>query len=218
MGSRLSSSGGAATSLGSQVPNAPTRAGSAGSSASASRQDHAHVPAPGALWLPADYGVLGWTYDPYLASNTTTLVAGQAIALQIQVPSALSVTNIVLFLNNAGVTLTNAYAGLYSSAGVQLGVSADQSTAWSSSGQKTIALVGGPYSVSAGSCFVGLLIGTAGTMPSMPTVAATNSTLINLGLTVARCAAIAGGLSALPASFTPSSLSVTNKPIWAALS
>lgn len=62
------------------------------------------------------------------------------------------VTGIVLACMTAGAGLTagSCKAALYSPTGALVGVSADQSTQWTSLGEKFIPLVGGPYQLAPG--------------------------------------------------------------------
>jgi hypothetical protein len=147
------SSGGTVT-LSSAVPKgASTTAATAGISTSVSRDDHAH---PRYDFQPNDHGYIGWSFDPIMAVNSTTLTtAGTLHVVKLHVPVAQNVTNIACYVSTAGAGLTSGqcFASLYQ-AGTLLGTTADQSTTWTSTGLKAMALSGGPFAVAAGDVYV----------------------------------------------------------------
>lgn len=124
-------------------------------------------PVTGELYYPAavapsqfqasDHNLLTWTYDPSVGmSGLIVPAAGTLHVVKMKLDSAALVTNIVMALTNAGVTLTSGqnFAVLYSSAGALIGQTATQHTAWQSAGLKTMALVT-PVVVPAGYCYAG---------------------------------------------------------------
>ena len=183
------------------------------------------APAPQGLFLPSDAAFLAWNYDPADINATAYAPASGTIqVIRIPVRQALSVTNVCLYQQVAGSGLTAAQnlAGLYTSAGAQIGVTADQSGVWNSGTDvlKTMALASGPFAVSPPFAF--LLVLAVGTTP--PTwgrkqsnwASASNA---NLSAAQSRWAAGAAGQTALPASFTPSTyLTAAAAQVWAALS
>jgi hypothetical protein len=175
-------------------------------------------------WLPTpdQQGWLAWNYDPVYCSNASNLTTQTVAVARIVLPTAITVTNIAIYAVNAGATLTSgqSFIGLYDATGTRQAVSADQSAAWVSSGLKTVAMTT-PYSAAAGTYFVALLCN--GTTPMGP--ARTNSSgaiIANAGLTAAtfRFGIAASGQTALPASFTPSSMTSGTGAIgyWCAIS
>lgn len=138
----------------------------------------------GAFQLPADRGYSAWTQPiTVMGGSTVVPTAGLLNLRRIRRVPAGPVTNIVTYVSGAGVTLTSGqcFAALYTSAGVPVGQTADQSVAWVSTGLKTMALVGGPYSLVAGDYYVGFWFnGTTG--PSLPRSGTINQILTNAGL------------------------------------
>jgi hypothetical protein len=102
---------------------------------------------------PSDHNLLGWTYDPIClaGSNVALATAGKLYLFKIKIVEAMSITNIIADCVAAGTSLTSGqcFVALYQD-GSLIGQSADQSTAWASTGIKTMALAGGPFAVSAG--------------------------------------------------------------------
>lgn len=87
-------------------------------------------------------------YDPLLCTTQTALGAnGTVYVAKLWVPVG-TITNIVLVVGTAGATLTanQCYAALYDDAKAFVDKTANQATAWTSTGLKTMALAGGAYS------------------------------------------------------------------------
>lgn len=107
--------------------------------------------------LPADHGLIAWTQPLSTMSSATALTtAGTVYLRRLRRVPACSVTSIIISVATAGVTLTSGqcFTALYTSAGVLVGVSADQAAAWGTAGVKTAALVGGPFTLTAGDYYV----------------------------------------------------------------
>ena len=115
--------------------------------------------------VPADYGYLGWSYDPAFGSGNYAAVSGTVAGVRLWLP-ACTVTNITLHVTTAGSTLTagESFAALYSGANpaVLLSATADQSASWNSVGIKTMALTT-PQAVSTG--FYNICLFSVGTTP-----------------------------------------------------
>jgi hypothetical protein len=173
-------------------------------------------------WEASDSGFLAWNFDPAICNSTAIPSAGYVWLARINLRVAVSITNVILFQNNAGATLTlnECYAGLFSSAGTLLGATADQSSNWATGNGvlKTMALTGGPYSAGPGFVWVGFVWnGTTG--PTMSRWAETSGQQ-NIGMTAATCRAAANGSGSATslASFTPSSNALNASMYFAAVS
>lgn len=102
---------------------------------------------PGGIWLPQDHGLLAWSYDPVIAAASSIMsTAGRVECVRLKMASAAPITNIHLQCATAGATLTSGqcFAAVFQS-GALLGVTADQATNWQSTGEKKMALAGGPF-------------------------------------------------------------------------
>jgi hypothetical protein len=120
-------------------------------------------------FVPSDLSYQAWTFDPLLGANGADLLtSGTVYVNRVQVPVGITATNLVVFVNVAGVTLTSGQSiiGLYNSAGTQIGISADQSGVWTSTGTKSAALVGGPFILTPGFYWIAFLNVNTGTSPS----------------------------------------------------
>lgn len=169
---------------------------------------------------PDDHGFLSWSTDPATNVNQVTITAGVLYGTRLEIRRRISVTNVVLFCSTGGSTLTSSqnFAGLYDSDGAQIGVSADQTSAWGSSGVKTAALASGPFTVDPG--FVWVVLVSNGSTPPRFAVGSTFSVGVNAGLAAAetRFASQGSSQTSLPATVTPGSwLADANAP-WAAIS
>lgn len=104
-------------------------------------------------WSAPDRGLLAQNM-PVESALTGIIMptAGQVRVIRVRLPKTSSVTNIVMYCSTAGNTLTSGqcFAGLYTGAGVKIGITATQHTAWASAGLQTMAIVGGPYACVAG--------------------------------------------------------------------
>jgi hypothetical protein len=183
--------------------------------------DAGHVHPANQSWLPGDSGLLAWNYDPGLASNTGTAASGTIYLMRVNVRAQLSATNACVFLSTAGSGLTSGenFAGLYNSSGNLVASTADQSANWAGSAGRlyTMALSGGPYTISSGTYWVALL--SNGTTPAtFARWGAATSNLTNLGAGTNSRSATNGTGTSLPSSVTLASNSSNNTMYWVALS
>lgn len=175
-----------------------------------------------ASFTPADQGLIAWTTDPAEVSGTNfTLAAGTIYLGKVKIVNRSTVvTNILMRIFAAGTTLTAGqnFVGLYDSSGNRLAISADQTTAFGTVGNKTIPLTA-PVTLAVGTYYVAFLSNGTGTQPSVAGGAG-NSDLTNIGLatSAARFLNTAAGNTALPATITLGSQSVNPASRWAGLS
>lgn len=143
-----------------------------------------------------DHGFLAWTYDPIVALNNSQPTAGVVFYQRVEVATAGTITNVVLYVVTAGSGLANCFAGLLNSSGVLLSATADQSTPWGSTGTKVMAL-SAPQAVAAGTYYVAFLVGS-GTRPAFARSAGTGVVNANLSAPSLRFGSIGTGLTAIP--------------------
>lgn len=201
----------------STVPTDATTA-TAGTSLSASPRDHVH---PRYHWAPADHGLKAWSYDGAMVSAGVTPSDGVLQLVRVHVPVASTVTNILLLVTIAGTSLTsgNNIAALYTAAGAKIDVTADQSTAWTTTGLKTMALSGGAYSAAAGDYYVAWWMNGSGTDPQFGSRGTLES--INAGLSAPNlrfATANTGLTNAASAPLSLGSQTAANAAYWVALS
>ena len=170
------------------------------------------------IWTPADLGWKGYAYDPQIAATGLLLpTAGQIQLVGIKLKRPTSITNVLLIVTTAGATLTASQniAGLYGPTGALIGSTADQSTAWTSAGLKTAALVGGPFLVPAGTIYVAFYANGT-TKPTFARSSGTN-TIYNAGVTrFAVDSTNTARTTTLPA--TMGTLAGSTAAMWAAVS
>jgi hypothetical protein len=141
---------------------------------------------------PQDFGYLGWTIDPTLASGTPrTLQNGVLNFARVRAVTSGPVGHLGYFVNAAGTLLTagQSFIGLYdtgqTAAGVAtlLATSADQSGVWTSPGGYSTAMTAAAVVASGGDYLVALVTNFTGTSPSFTIGGAVQFSLINMGLT-----------------------------------
>jgi hypothetical protein len=177
------------------IPSSATTIGSGGSVAQA-------------LPSPANLGLLAWTCYPgqYGATVKHTGFAGVALFWAIWIPQACTVSNIHYGIDVAGSTMSDAFLGLYawgsSSNALLAQCTTDQSTNMTAGANQYTAALSSSYAVPhAGMYSIGLVIGSATTMPTFISASAAQSGAFqNLGMPGYQyVAASAGsGLTALP--------------------
>jgi hypothetical protein len=174
-------------------------------------------------FLPVDAGLLAWTSDPWLAQNSSVLTAGSVYIskLPIRVPTLISNLWLGLAVTGVGVS-TGSFVGLYSPAGILLAQDpTDQDAAFTGAIGALEFPLSAPQNIQGGPesqwPWVAVLANLATTQPAL--VRGQGSTLWpELGQTPAtyRFGIAATGVTALPASFTPSAIQGTGGAnIWA---
>lgn len=167
-----------------------------------------------------DHGMLSWTGDPGLISGASfSLVAGQVYLSKLKIVNrATVVSNVKYYVTVAqvGGTAAQNVVGLYNSSGTLLIASGDQTTNFSTTGEKTAAIT--PQTLAVGVYYVAFLANHATTAPSVAG-AAGNSGLANVGLSTAASRALntGAGNTSLPASITLSSQTPNSAVRWAGL-
>lgn len=154
-------------------------AATAGTAGSFSRGDHSH---PRYIWNAGDNGFLAMNADPAVVVNNQAMsAAGTLQVSKINVPAAITVTNIVIYITIAGAVLTSGqnFGALYNSSKTLLAQTVDQSTNFASTGVISMAL-SSPQAIAAGTYYVAFWYN--GT--TSPTIrCGLNSASVNMGLT-----------------------------------
>jgi hypothetical protein len=169
---------------------------------------------------PDDHGLITWTDAPTgLSGAGFGLTAGQVYLSKFKiVDRSTVVSNIKYYLTvaQAGGTAGQNFVGLYNSSGTLLIASADQTTNFSTTGEKTAAIT--PQTLAVGSYYVAFLANHTTTAPSVAGGGG-NSGLNNVGLTAGtgRFLNTSAGNTALPASITLASQSLNTASRWAGL-
>lgn len=170
---------------------------------------------------PSDHNVTAWAFAPQAAVGTQNPTAGVLHLTKVLLRAAGTITNVITGVSAAGVGLTanQNFGALYDSTGTRVGVTADQSVAWASSGTKIMALTA-PYVAAAGFYWVAILSNAGTSTPTIPRTLNNSSMINNLGSTTATSwsATTGAGLTATPASFTPGTITPNSITLWAAIS
>lgn len=135
----------------------------------ASSSDLGRVSDTEGLFSAVDYGLLAMAFDPAAnSSNSTPLAtAGTLYGIRLKLITPATITNIVLPIFTAGATLTagQCFAALYQNNTLKA-QTADQATAWASTGMKTMAL---SSAQSAAAGYVDIVMWFNGTTGPAPT-------------------------------------------------
>lgn len=186
----------------------------------------APIPSLGSV-TPNDYNLISWTFSPDNAQSSNILAAsGTQYGARIHVPYGTTCAYVHIYLTVGGATLTSgdsliaiyALAVNNTTAPALVGQSADQSTAWTSTGGKKIAISSPPSMVAGSDLWV--TFWSAGT--TMPTLASGGTVaLVNYNLSNAQSKyfSFSTGLTATPpTSLTLASLTPVNTAFWVAIS
>jgi hypothetical protein len=177
-------------------------------------------PGSGDPWLPADNGLLAANADPDLQPGTALLTAGTLYLAKLPARGTTVISNLWVGLATAGVgASTGSFLGLYSAAGLLLAQSADIDGILTGTTGGVAAALGVPQLLLAGSNaqspWVALLANLATTQPTMRTGSGSAGfPATNLAPANYRFATNGAGLSALPASITPSANVTTAVTLW----
>ncbi len=124
---------------------------------------------------PADHGWLAWSFDLGTMYSTGVAVGlGTRQYVRVPIPYTMTLSNLVTYVTSAGSALTSGQClgAVYSSAGVLLGKTATQHTAWQSPGLKSMALTaeaGQSLTVAPG-YVIAALLANGTTAPQFPDV------------------------------------------------
>jgi len=183
------------------------------------------VTQPGASVEPSDYGLIAWSYDAGLASQSSTTVSGGTLYLTAVYPrAAFNSTKVYFSVATVGVTPTagDNWIGLYNTSGTLLASKGIDSNVTAGVGLQTITWTSATGAQPAGQYWIGFYF-NAGTEPTLyraPTPA--DNATQNIGLTTTNyrmCQQAGGFTTALPSPLTVSSNSISGSPrlFWVAL-
>jgi hypothetical protein len=140
--------------------------------------------------VPADNGFTGWSV-PLIYPSAASITSGEGVAAgtmrgtRIRRFAGGTISNLYICVTTAGATLSNCFAALYGSDGALFGQTADQSTAWQSTGVKQMALASPAADVPSGDIFVCFWFNGT-TAPTLMRIGyALSATQMNYGLSAA---------------------------------
>lgn len=166
--------------------------------------------------VPLDQALMYWSFDPATNMVGTAITSGTVNMAKLWIRQPTTVNTLSVGITAAGSALVAGqnFLGLYDAAGNQLGVTADQTANWGTTGYKQAALTA-PAPVSAGAHYVALL-SNATTTPSFARGSALTSSIANANLTAADGRFTTGpvGQTTLPVSITMGARSLTGNALW----
>lgn len=160
--------------------------------------------------LPAEQGLLAWTYDPNMAGHVTAQsnagVAGRITLVRIPIRRTITWSNIWLGLSgvDSGASLSNCYLGVYNSSGTLMGTTADISSSLMTGATAKALALATPFIATPGMYFVAMLLGGTWTTNSLTFKASGAGVSVNAGLTAPnlRFSNILTAQTSLPSSLT----------------
>lgn len=167
-----------------------------------------------------DHDLLYWEFD--LATNmvATTLTSGTISMAKLWFRQDVTITNVCAAIGTVGAGLVAGqnFGALYDSLGTRVGVTADQTAAWGTTGMKEMALTA-PYAAVAGYYYVAIL-SNAATTPAFARGSALTSSIVNAKLTATNARFTTGpvGQTSMPASVTMASRTLAGNALWVAVS
>jgi hypothetical protein len=176
----------------------------------------------GNQWGPADQGLLAWSFDPSLAGFSSAPVGGSVYLIRVKLRRAATVSKVVLMTVAAGSGLTanQNYAGLYTASGTRVGVTASQSSAWTTANNTLSMSLTSSYSAAAGDYYVAF-VSNGSTRPGFvcATTLGATRTPGNVSLSSGgyRYAIGATGQTSLPSSLSIASATPDANAYWVGL-
>jgi hypothetical protein len=181
---------------------------------------------PGSVPDP-NLGITAWNFPSGLATTASApLTSGTVYVMRVPLGTAsTTITNVVAGVTNAGVGLTvsQCFAAVFDHTGTRIGVTADQSAVWNSTGTKTMALASGPFTGTWPFVYVAILANFVTTGPQFTRGAGvgTGASVVNLNATAANLLTATNGTvqTTMPGSLTYSSNAGANgQYLWVGLS
>lgn len=162
-------------------------------------------------------GIIAEAFPRQGRGTGPTLIDGTAYFMMLGLMAGDTATSLSVFITGAGSGMTLSKVGLYSKDGTRRAISADQTTAWQSTGLKTIAFTA-PYAVPTTDGYYAAIVAKAST--TLPNVF--NGNTDGLSPAIGAGSGAWGrqtGQTDLPASATiDTALSTNNFAIWLAIS
>ena len=130
-----------------------------------------------------DHNLCAWSCEPILATASGVITAGTLYVMKAKAASVAPIASILATFAAAASGATLAKVAVFDSAGIRLGVSADQSTAFNAGGTVTAALTAATRALVLGEDLYLAILSVGGTGPTMRT--ATAAPALNIGLAAA---------------------------------
>lgn len=171
---------------------------------------------------PANHGYDDWNFptDAISVAAGQAATAGRLELMRIYTKSTGTRTKVAISVGTAGSGMTAAYLGVFDTAtGNQLAVSADISSSLTSTGVKSVTMVGSWASTAGDDIYVGLLC--VGGTPASLQRATPSAPVSNAGLNSTigyRFGSGPTGLTAMPGSIVTTSMASSGNTFWCAVS
>ncbi|MFJ3923016.1 hypothetical protein [Streptomyces sp. NPDC090022] len=160
--------------------------------------------------LPAEQGLLAWTYDPNMAGHVTAQsnagVAGRITLVRILIRRTILWSNVWIGLSgvDAGASLSNCYLGVYDTTGTLRGTTADISASLMTGATAKALPLATPFTATPGAYFIAMLLNGTWTTNSLHFKASGAGVSVNAGLSAPnlRYSNLLTSQTSLPSSLT----------------
>lgn len=166
---------------------------------------------------PEDHGLVSWAYPVSQVSASAVGTSGTVRMTRLPtIAVTTTITSLAVHIATAPTTPTAGqnFVGLYDSTGARVAVSADATAAFTTVGDKVVALTA-PYVAAPGTYWVGLLANAA-TPPAFSHSSSLATTAANFNTTAATAQFTSGpaGQTTLPVSITMASRTLSANTMW----
>ena len=167
-----------------------------------------------------DQDLIAWQFDHATNMVASVVTSGTVNWSKLWVRQPVTITNVCVHIGTVGAGLVAGqnFGGLYDAAGNRIGVTADQTANWATTGFKAMALTA-PVAVTPGAYHVAIL-SNAATTPAFARGSALVNTIVNANLTAATARFATGptAQTSLPVSVTMASRTAAGNALWTGLS
>lgn len=166
---------------------------------------------------PAGNGYLAWTFDPLLIAATQAAATQTAYIGKMRLPAGTVVTNLIVQVATAATAITAGYVALVDASGNHVAITADQATAWGTTGVK-VAAATSPYTVTSEAWFYVVVHAAGSGLPAFQRCSSSGQ--LNNGVTTPslRAATLGTSQNTIPNPLNLAGASATNLLLWAAIS
>ena len=172
--------------------------------------------------LPEEYGLLGWNFDPLMASDDVqSAPAGKLLGTRVYAKPGTLIAGVnIAFKATVPLTATNCWVGVYTASGTKLtAVTGDQATNFNTGGERRFGMP--TFTMPAeGYVYVVLLVGSSTSLPAW--CGRAGDRVSSFGFPgagrSARAFTVGTGLTSLPTTIDMSTITRTNNVPWIGLS
>jgi hypothetical protein len=170
------------------------------------------------LVTAADHNLIAWSMDPILGTTTAAAATGTLYVSKAKAAKVDPIVSVAVPTSAAGTSQTLSKVAVYDSAGVRLGVSADQSSLFTTSGTKFVPLTAATRAIVRGEVLYLAVIFVGGTPPTLYTNVSAPALALGLAAADGYRGSVLTSQTDMPTSLTLGSLTTGSVRLLAARS